>query len=252
MTALPIDSSALLLVLLGGFVAGFTSGFAGFGTGLVASGFWFHALPAAMVPPLIVVASVASQAIGFFAVRRAFEWGRATPFLAGGLLGVPVGVMLLARVSPQLLKLAVGTFLVAYVLASFARIERWRIGDRGGRAADAVVGVGGGILGGFAGLSGLLPLVWLQLRGGPSARQRAVYQPFNFIVLVVACIAMAIAGRFDAEVVTVCLLCLPATVIGTVIGTRAYLGIGERTFQRIVLALLLGSGTALVAQSLLR
>ena len=102
MTFLPIDTSALLLVLLGGFVAGFTSGFAGFGTGLVASGLWFHALPAAMVPPLIVVASVASQAIGFVAVRRAFEWRRATPFLLGGLVGVPPGVMLLNWVSPDL------------------------------------------------------------------------------------------------------------------------------------------------------
>jgi uncharacterized membrane protein YfcA len=248
-TVLPIDLPALVLVLLGGLLAGFTSGFAGFGTGLVASGLWFHALPAAMVPPLIVVASVASQAIGFMAVRRAFEWRRAMPFLAGGLAGVPLGVMLLARASPDLLKLSVGVFLVAYVLARLGRIERLRISDRGGRAADAAVGVGGGILGGFAGLSGPLPLVWLQLRGGPSERQRAVYQPFNFVVLMLALVAMAVAGRFDARVIVVCLLCLPATVVGTVIGMRAYLGIGEQTFQRIVLALLLVSGATLVAQS---
>ena len=34
---------------------------------------------------------------------------------------------------------------------------------------------------GFAGfgLSGPLPLIWLQLRGETSDRQRAIYQPFN-------------------------------------------------------------------------
>ena len=35
----------MLIVLLGALLAGFTTGFAGFGTGLVASGLWFHALP---------------------------------------------------------------------------------------------------------------------------------------------------------------------------------------------------------------
>jgi uncharacterized membrane protein YfcA len=252
MPSLPIEPYALLLVLSGAFVAGFTSGFAGFGTGLVASGLWFHALPAAMVPPLIVVASVAGQLVGLVAVRRAFEWRRAWPFIAGGLAGVPQGVLLLSRVSPELLKLCVGLFLVAYVLARVGGIERLRLGDRGGRAADAAVGVGGGILGGFAGLSAPLPLIWLQLRGGPSDRQRAVYQPFNLVVLVAACVGMAVGGQIDAKVAVVCTLCLPVTVAGAVIGTRAYLGIGEQAFHRIVLALLLGSGATLVLQTLLR
>jgi hypothetical protein len=51
MLGISFDTATLAVVLLGALVAGFTTGLAGFGTALVASGFWLHALPAAVVPP---------------------------------------------------------------------------------------------------------------------------------------------------------------------------------------------------------
>ena len=36
----------------------------------------------------------------------------------------------------------------------------------------------GGVLGGFAGLSGVLPTIWSGLRAWPKARQRGTYQPY--------------------------------------------------------------------------
>lgn len=38
MTAVPLDAAGAAIVVLGALIAGFTTGFAGFGTGLVASG----------------------------------------------------------------------------------------------------------------------------------------------------------------------------------------------------------------------
>ena len=74
------DLATVAIVVAGALVAGFTTGFAGFGTGLVASGFWFHVLPAAMVPPLVALASVAGQIVGVVTVRKAFDWARLRPF----------------------------------------------------------------------------------------------------------------------------------------------------------------------------
>src|SRR3546814_3200004 len=62
LAALP-DTATLAFLLLGALAAGFVTGFAGFGTGLVPSGFWFHVLPAALVPPMVVIASVTAQLI---------------------------------------------------------------------------------------------------------------------------------------------------------------------------------------------
>src|SRR5438445_10296896 len=86
------DPFTLAFVIAGALVAGFTTGFAGFGTGLVASGFWFHVLPAAAVPPLVALASVGGQLVGLVTVRNAFDWKRKLPFLVVGAIGIPIGV----------------------------------------------------------------------------------------------------------------------------------------------------------------
>lgn len=243
------DPATLSIVLLGALVAGFITGFAGFGTALVSSGFWFHALPAAYVPPLVAMSSVAGQVVGLASVRTAFDWRRAAPYLIGGLAGVPLGVAALALASPALLRGGVGGFLVVYTAAQLTGLTRGRIGSWGGVRADGAVGVAGGFLGGFAGLSGPLPIIWLQLRGGPSAGQRAVYQPFNLVVLGFAGVGMAVSGRIGAPVLVIAALSLPATVLGAWVGSRVSRRVGERAFRNVVLILLLCSGAVLVGES---
>ncbi len=245
-----LDFPTLVLVILGALVAGFATGFAGFGTGLVASGLWFHALPAAMVPPLVALSSVAAQIVGFATVRKAFDWSRTAPYLIGGVIGVPVGVSALASASPFLLRTSIGAFLIAYATFQLMQRRKREFGQWGGKTADGMIGVGGGFLGGFAGLSGPLPLIWLQLRGGESDRERAVYQPFNVVVLALASIVMAIGGQITSRVLWIALVCLPATLIGAWIGARVYVGVSAHTFQRVVLCLLLASGCILIGQAL--
>jgi len=243
------DFATLAFVVVGALVAGFTTGFAGFGTGLVASGFWFHVLPAAAVPPLVALASVAGQIVGLVTVRNAVDWKRLLPFLLGGAIGIPVGVAALAAVSPFWLKTLAGAFLVIYSAYQLLARRRREIGDWGGRVADGAVGVGGGFMGGFAGLSAPLPVMWLQLRGGPTDGQRAVYQPFNLIVLTLASAGMALDGQITPQVGWIALVCLPVTVGGAWIGARLYGAVSPRTFQRLVLCLLLASGAILLAQA---
>lgn len=247
---LSFSVSTLSIAVLGALFAGFTSGFAGFGTALVASGIWLYVLPAPLVPPLTVMLSVAGQIVSLATVRHAFDWRQTLPYLAGGTLGVPLGIAALAAASPLSIKIAVGGFLVAYTLYQLLQRNNVAIGAWGGRLADAIVGLGGGVLGGFAGLSGPLPMIWLQLRGGPSDRQRATYQPFNLIVLAMACIGMAISGQVTRQSLTLALICFPATFVGALLGARAYVRVSPQTFQRVVLILLLVSGCVLLASSI--
>lgn len=204
----------LVIVLLGALAAGFTTGFAGFGTGLVASDLWFHPLPASMVPPLAALASVAAQSIGIITVRKAFDWNKAQPFLLGGLIGVPLGIAALVAASPFWIWTAIATFLIAYAAYQLVWRSKRSIGSWGGRRADSAVGIAGGFLGGFAGLSGQLPLIWLHMRGGDTNPQRAIYQPFNVVVLTLATIGMAVSGQLTTAVLTIALPCLPTTLLG--------------------------------------
>lgn len=242
-----LDPSALLIVVLGAVFAGFITGFAGFGTVLVVAGFWYYALPAAMVPPLGVLSAIGAHLVGFGAVRKSFDWPRAFPYLLGGVAGIPFGIWALTAASPELLRSSVGVFLIFYALFQLRRMSGFGIGLWGGRTADAMIGAAGGFLGGFAGLSGPVPLIWLQLRGGPSAAQRAVYQPFNLIILSLTGVGMSVSGVLDLRTVMLAILCLPATLGGAWIGVRIYGMIDEDVFRKAVLALLLLSGVALVA-----
>jgi uncharacterized membrane protein YfcA len=242
--------SPLAIALFGALFAGFTSGFAGFGTALVASGIWLYVLPAPLVPPLVVMLSVVGQIVSLTMVRHAFDWRQTLPYLVGGAFGVPLGIVAVAAASPLVIKIAVGRFLVAYTLYQLLQRRHIGIGAWGGRLVDGIVGFGGGILGGFAGLSGPLPLIWLQLRGGPSDAQRATYQPFNLVVLVMASIGMALSGQVTRDVMMLALICFPATFMGALLGARTYVRVSPQTFQRAVLVMLLVSGCLLLISSL--
>lgn len=241
-----LDGAALAFLLLGALAGGFVTGLAGFGTGLVAAGVWFHALEPGTVPPLVALVSVGGQAVASLFVRHAFDRRRAGPYLLGGVLGVPLGVAALAIASPSVLKLAVGLLLVVYTLLSMtARLPR----PPPSRTADAAIGLGGGVLGGFAGLSGPLPVIWLRLRGGSADMQRAVYQPFNLVVLALAAAAMAVSGAMDMAALEAAALCLPVALAAAWTGARLYRRIDALLFQRIVTALLCLSGIVLIAEA---
>ena len=99
-------------------------------------------------------------------------------------------------------------------------------------------------------MSGPLPVIWLQLRGGDPDRRRAIYQPFNLTVLTLASVGMAVSGQITMPTLGIAALSLPATLLGAWIGARVYVGVSAQTFQRVVLGLLFASDCILLVQAL--
>jgi uncharacterized membrane protein YfcA len=238
-----------VVIVLGALCGGFVSGLAGFGTGLTALAFWLHVVNPVVAAALVAVCSVVGQAQSLYTVRRALTWHRAWPFLAGGILGVPVGVASLRLIDPQTLKVFLGVLLIGYtgVMLGFRRFSTisW-----GGRVADGVVGFGGGALGGLAGLSGVLPTIWCGLRGWNADDQRAVYQPFNLTILAIVLCTYIAQGTMTEQVWELVLVCIPATILGTYLGIRMYGRVNDQQFRAMVLWLLLASGIVLTVSNL--
>ncbi len=239
----------VLIIGTGALVAGFVSGLAGFGTGLVALGFWLHAVEPILAAPLVVICSVAGQLQATATLRRGVRIARLWPFLAGGLLGVPLGVAVLGSVEVASFRAGVGIFLILYAGVMLAARELPVI-DWGGRAADGAVGLLGGIMGGIAGLSGPLPTLWCGLRGWSKEAQRGVYQPYNLGVLGFALGVYAVQGVVTAQVLELALICLPLTILGVWLGLKSYGRLDDRQFRALVLWLLLASGAVLTASNL--
>jgi len=157
--------------------------------------------------------------------------------------------VLVAHADPGIFKLSVGVLLLVFPVALyFDRVPA--AASFGGRAADGLIGFAGGILGGLAGLSGPVPILWASVRGWGKDERRGVFQTFNWTVLSAALFVQAWSGFITAEILRLALLVLPATVIGAWFGVRTYHALSDKNFRDVVLGLLFLSGVGLVWSSL--
>jgi uncharacterized membrane protein YfcA len=232
-------------ILAGALAGGFVSGLTGFGTGLTALTFWLQAVPPVVAGPLVVTCSIIAQVWTLPAIWHAVDWRRSLPFIMGGVIGVPVGTWLLAGASPQGFKLFVGCLLVVYCSFMLLRRSAPKV-EWGGRVADGAVGIGGGVLGGLAGLSGPLPTIWASLRGWGKDERRGVFQTYNLTILLLAAASQAVGGFMTWEVGRLTLIALPATLIGAWLGRKVYDRLGDGRFNQVVLGLLLVSGAMII------
>lgn len=242
-------SAEAVIIAAGALAAGFTTGLAGFGTGLTALGFWLHVIDPVVAAPLVAACSVVGQMQSLVTLRPRISFSRALPFIIPGLIGVPLGALLLLAVDPAPIKIGIGILLILVCSTLLFLVGRIAI-TIGGRVADGSVGFIGGILGGLAGLSGILPTLWCTLRGWPKDDQRAIYQPYNLAILAFAMITMGFAGLLDKAFWVLFATAAPATVAGVWLGVKAYRRVDERTFRHIVLTLLLVSGGVLIAMNI--
>ena len=238
-----------LLVVVGAFLGGLVNGLTGFGTGLTTLPIWVHALPPVLASPLVVACSIVGQVQTLPAIWHAIEFRRVMPFVLGGVLGVPLGVLMLPQVEVATFKAAIGVLVV--VSCGFLLLTRSRrvAFHGGGRAADAGVGFAGGILGGLAGLSGTLLTLWAELRAWEKDARRAVFQGYNLSILLLALVAQGTAGFLTAEFGKILLIALPGTIIGAWIGRRLYGRLDTRRFSKVVLVLLFFAGWMLIASA---
>ncbi len=239
----------ITMVVIGAICAGFVQGLSGFAFGLTAMSFWAWSLDPTTAATLAVFGALTGQLIAAFTVRRGFDWKRLAPFLMGGVVGIPIGVAILPLINTQVFKAILGGFLVIWCPAMLLARRLPRI-TRGGRLADAVVGGLGGVMGGLGGFTGTVPTLWCTLRGLPKDEQRAIIQNFNLSALMVTMAVYLSKGLVTREVLPLFAVVAPAMLIPTLLGSRLYVGISEAQFRQLVLALLTGSGVALLASSI--
>ena len=239
----------IAIVVAGALVAGFVNGLTGTGYALMALGFWLQAMSPVTAAPLVAICSVAGHLQALRSIWSGVRWPRLWPFLAAGLVGVPIGTALLEQVRVQPLKLGVGILLISYS-AWMGLVRRPPVVTGGGRAADAAVGFVGGAMGGLASLSGPAPTIWVQLRGWNKNEQRGVNQPFNMTILATALLAAGVAGLLDRTFWIWAAITVPISLVGARLGLMLYGRVNDAAFRQLVLVLLGLSGITLIVTAL--
>jgi uncharacterized protein len=235
----------LEIFLLATFAAALVAGLAGFAFGLVAAAAWLHVLTPLQTASLIIAFGLIVQGVAVWKLRRALQWQRLWPFLAGGMLGVPIGAAVLSYANPDYMRAGIGALLILYSVYALARPALQPV-HAGGASADAGVGLLNGILGGATGLAGVLVTIWCGLRGWPKDVQRTVFQPTGVAIFAMSAVALGFNGAVNADTIRLFLIGLPILLLGTWLGLRLYGRVDESGFRKVVLALLLVSGVALI------
>jgi uncharacterized protein len=240
-----MDGLVFTLFALAAFAGGFISGFSGFAMGLVVSGVWLHIVTPMQTATLIAGYGLLTQGYGIFNLRHALDLRKTWPLALGTMIGIPIGVSVLAYLNPSWLRFGVGVLLVLYATYSLTRpvFAPLKIGI----ASDIAIGAANGVLGGLTGLGGVISTISCQLRGWPKDVQRAVFQPVLFVAFVVISMSQAVAGSMTADTLKLYGLGVPFLVAGLWLGFRLFGKINDETFRKAVLALLLLSGLSLIA-----
>jgi uncharacterized protein len=234
-----------VIFLTATFAGALVAGLSGFAFGLVAASIWLYILTPLQTATLIIAFGLVVQGYSVWKLRHALDWRRLWPFLVGAAIGVPIGVTILTWANPAHVRTSIGVFLVLYSAYALFRPALKPI-TAGGAPVDAGVGFLNGTLAGVTGLAGILITIWCGLRGWPKDQQRAVFQPAAVTIFAMSAAWLGAKGAVSPVTIRLFLFGLPVLLAGTWVGMRLYGRLDEAAFRKVVLALLLLSGAALI------
>ena len=239
-----------LYVVAGAFAGGFVSGLAGFGVSLFSLGWMLQVMDPVEAVVIAIVLSIVSAVPGLIVSYRHIEPKRIARFLIPALAGIPIGLYLLAIVDAQALKLTIAAFLLFYggfylLRRGLPKVERDHLW------LDIIIGIGSGILGALAGLSGVLTTVWASMKPWPKLKTRALLQPFSVTILSISALALLFQGAFTETVLLALLLAVPVSLIASQIGVTIFKRLSDSQFQTLLIALIVLSGFGIILREIL-
>ena len=241
----------LLLLAIGAAIAGFVQGITGFAFGMVAMSIWVWGIEPQTAAVMSVCGGLTGQILSALTIRRGLHLSLLWPFLLGGLLGIPIGVLLLPHLNPAHFKLILGGVLVvccpAMLFAAGLPKLEW-----GGRWGDALAGSLGGVMGGIGGFTGAAPAVWGTLRGYTKDAHRAMLQNFNLAALSATLIALIASGVVKQEMLPKYAVVAPALILPSILGARVYVGLSPAAFRKVVLTVFTFAGVAMIVAAILQ
>lgn len=241
-------TSELVWLAVGAAVGGLVQGISGFAFAMVAVSIWVWGVDPKLAAVMAVFGGVTGQIISAVRVRRGLHWHLLWPFLLGSAVGIPTGQRLLTVLDPVRFKLVLGGMLVLACGAMLATARLPKV-THGGKPADAVAGLLGGVMAPLSGFSALAPALWATLRGYTKDEHRAVLQNFNLIVLAATFATSVVAGRVTSAHLPQMAVVAGSLVLPSIYGSKIYTGLSAQAFRNGVLWILVFAGLTMLASA---
>lgn len=197
---------------------------------------------------VMLVASIAAQAYGVWALRTSIAPRELAPYLAGGVCAVAPGVYLLLNTPMAVYLLALSGFLAVYgawmLLRPPLRLEGNSL------AARVTVGALGGITGAVAAFPGAFITVWCAAHGWDMRHQRAIYQPFILAMQIVTLAVLAVLAPPPARMRLDLVQYIAPAILGSHLGLAVFGMLNTAQFNKVVSVFLVLSGVAMAFKAL--
>ena len=240
-----IDPLSFALISVGIFAGAVVSGLVGFAFSAVAGVALLHVLPPIEAVPLMMACSLVTQFASLLALRRSVSWKGCPLLIGGGVIGVLPALYLLRHIDCQTFRIGFGIFLACYAAIMLLRPATTALSCRSGGLRHAMVGFGGGIIGGLTAMPGALPTMWCDLRGMPKDEQRGLVQPYIVILQIFALAVMLAHNTITKQALVNLTYSLPALAAGVAIGIAMFRRVSNSAFRNAVLVVLLFAGMLL-------
>lgn len=225
-------SAAIFIVTAGVFAAGLLRGFTGFGLAMAAVPTLALALPPQQVVPVIVTLQLLAGTIDLPLSWRSADWRAIRPLALAMVVCTPVGLLVLAYLSADAARLAIGML----IFASIGLLIRGvRLPANPPRWISLSVGVVSGVMNGIAAMAGPPAVVYFLALHHPPKVMRASTISYFVLTAIAAVIPLAWQGFATWETTLWALTALPALLLGQWLGTLGFRRVSARTHRLVAL-----------------
>lgn len=254
LAGLPPLTIGLLIAILA--ASALMSGLSGFGFSAVGA-LCLILLPPKLGVPLLMTLSAANQLMSLRQLKADMKPMRQwwpdgpAPYLLGGLIGVPIGLAILSSLPTTNLMLVFGAFLVLYAAYSLFRPHPGHAVVSGNWLTSSLVGMSGGVIGGFTAFPGAPVVVWSGLRHLPKMESRAIVQPYILVLQLLSITLLAIHSpqTFGKTYWWLVAITVPIVLPCTLMGVKLYRSLSDINFRRVTFILLGVSGLGLLIKA---
>lgn len=235
---------ALLVVTAAGVVLGTVS----FGFGLASSPPLLLFLDAKSTIVIVNSLTTILLVLVLASTRKHLDLRRSRGMIIGGLVGTPVGVLLLDQAEPSLLRVIIGAVIVVMGLLSLREIR-----------FPYATFPGSGLFFGFItclmvtaiSIGGLIGAVYAIAQKWPAQTVRASLAAMFVVSGTVQLTLYAVAGLYSRSSLTIVGLLIPGVLLGFWLAGLLVERLNERTFRHVVIALVVTGGSILLVRELL-
>lgn len=236
-----------LLVILILFFSSFLRSAIGFGDAVAAMPFLAVLIGVKTATPL--VAFCASTIAFFILIRnwRRADWKATVHLILATLLGIPLGLIIVTRLSEDVLKTVLGIVIVAYGVFRLLRPQAIKMGAS--LTPAYIFGVFAGMLGGAYNTNGPPVVIYGTMRRWPPEHFRATLQGYFFPTGLFILAGHGLSGLWTPEVLKLYVSAVPFVLLGIYLGGRVNRSLPVKAFERWVDAALIVMGILLIIRT---